>query len=524
MSDRLFGNRLLVANNEPRLGASAEQADARGAGGQHRGTLLSTATAEPAQRRVALAAVVISAVAFTAAVPFARVPLTPLPAFIPAYESALMVIDLITAVLLFGQFAQLRSAALLALAAGYLYDGLLIIPHALTFPGVMSPTGWLGADMHTTAWLYMFWHGGFPIFVMAYGGLNRRAGRDLPGGLGPWPAIGVVGAVIALAIALTLIATKGHNLLPPMMAGNSDAIGQKVVALGVWALTAAALLVLLLNRPYSLLDLWLIVVMVAWLADIGLSAVFDAARFDAGFYVGRLYGLSAASFVLAVILVETSGLHSRLAAATAQLAKQTRELDQRVRERTDELARTNQQLSAVLQASPLAIFMLDPNGVVTLWTTSAVRLFGYAEEEAIGRLPPYLGDEHMADFQANLDHAANNGAATGFLETQRCRKDGAVIDVSVRWARVNDEAGQILGIIYAVADITEHKKLESRLQQSQKMEAIGNLTGGMAHDFNNLLGIIIGNLDLLARSATGSMARPTNWRARRSMRRCAAPI
>ena len=72
----------------------------------------------------------------------------------------------------------------------------------------------------------------------------------------------------------------------------------------------------------------------------------------------------------------------------------------------------------------------------------------------------------------------------------------SLIDVSVRWARVNDN-GNMLGLMYAVADITERKKLEGHLRQAQKMEAVGNLTGGMAHDFNNLLGIIIGNLDLL---------------------------
>ena len=121
-----------------------------------------------------LAAIVVSATAFLAAVPFARVPLAPVAAFIPAYEGSLVIIDLITAVLLFGQFAQLRSAALLALATGYLFDGLMTIAHALSFPGLITPAGWLGAGSQTTAWLYMFWHGGFPLFVIAYAGSEPR--------------------------------------------------------------------------------------------------------------------------------------------------------------------------------------------------------------------------------------------------------------------------------------------------------------------------------------------------------------
>jgi PAS domain S-box-containing protein len=178
--------------------------------------------------------------------------------------------------------------------------------------------------------------------------------------------------------------------------------------------------------------------------------------------------------------------------------------EQRLRERTDALVRTNRQLNAVLKASPVAIFMLDPDGRVVLWTESAERVFGYTEEEALGRFPPYLVEDHMADFRANIiARAADDASATGVLETQRRRKDGALIDVSAHWARVNDEAGQMLGTMCAVADITERKKLESHLRQAQKMEAVGTLTGGMAHDFNNLLGVIILNLDVLRERLAG---------------------
>jgi PAS domain S-box-containing protein len=133
---------------------------------------------------------------------------------------------------------------------------------------------------------------------------------------------------------------------------------------------------------------------------------------------------------------------------------------------------------------------------VMLWTAAAERVFGYTEEEALGRLPPHIVDQHAADFRTNLARAVADTSAGGSYETQRCRKDGAVIDVSVRWARVNDN-GNMLGIMYAVTDITERKKLETQLRQAQKMEAVGTLTGGLAHDFNNHLGVIILNLDVL---------------------------
>jgi PAS domain S-box-containing protein len=161
------------------------------------------------------------------------------------------------------------------------------------------------------------------------------------------------------------------------------------------------------------------------------------------------------------------------------------------------LSEAHAELSAIVAASPVAILMLDRDGRVKLWSASAERVFGYSEAAALDQLPPYLTEEHLADFHANVAHTLNDPAATGALETQRRRRDGKIIDVSVRWARVNGDDGRMLGTMYAIADVTEGKKIEAQLHHAQKMEAIGNLTGGMAHDFNNHLAIIIGNLDVL---------------------------
>ena len=86
----------------------------------------------------------------------------PIGAFVPAYGIAIFLNDLITAVLLFNQFAILRSRALLAIASGYLYTALMIIPWMLTFPGAFTPDGPLGAGLQSTDWLYLLRHAGFP--------------------------------------------------------------------------------------------------------------------------------------------------------------------------------------------------------------------------------------------------------------------------------------------------------------------------------------------------------------------------
>lgn len=150
-----------------------------------RAILLVTAPATPRQKRVALIIAAATFLAFLIAVPFVRVPLVRMPAFIPSYEAALLFIDLITAALLLEQFVRLRAASVLVLAAGYLFDALIIIPHALSFPGAFAPTGLLGAKEQTTAWLYVFWHGGFPLFVLGYALLRHREETGRP----DWPIV-----------------------------------------------------------------------------------------------------------------------------------------------------------------------------------------------------------------------------------------------------------------------------------------------------------------------------------------------
>ena len=291
-------------------GAPAPGEDARPVSLPAQHGFVATRPAGEADRRLALATVAVSTLIFLAAIPFAKQPLTPVWAFIPSYQAALVVCDLVTAALLFGQARFSRSAALFVLAAGYLFTACLAVTHALSFPGLFAPGGVLGGGTQSTAWLYMFWHAGFPLFVIAYAILKR--GSEMP--TAAFRGVLTLGcAVVAAAVGLTWVATVGESALPSIMQGNRYTPAMIFVVSSVWLASLAALVALWRRRPYSVLDLWLMVVMCAWLFDIGLSAVFNAGRFDLGFYAGRLYGLGAASFVLVVLLLENAGLHARLA-------------------------------------------------------------------------------------------------------------------------------------------------------------------------------------------------------------------
>jgi signal transduction histidine kinase/CheY-like chemotaxis protein/HPt (histidine-containing phosphotransfer) domain-containing protein len=278
--------------------------------------VVSNLPASPQARRLALVVVLISVAVFAAAAPFAKTPLAPIGAFLPVYQSALIVNDLITALLLFGQFGILRSRALLVLACAYLFCALMATAHLLSFPGLFAPAGLLGSGPQTTAWLYFLWHGGFPLMVIAYALLKDRqdnANAQLPRAF-PAAATGVL-VVIVLACVLFLLTTSGHDLLPPIMRGDRDASTKVLVATASWMLSLVALGILWRRRPHTILDLWLMVVMAIWIFDIALASVLNAGRYDLGWYTGRVYGLLAASFVLGVLLMENSLLYARLVEA-----------------------------------------------------------------------------------------------------------------------------------------------------------------------------------------------------------------
>ena len=301
------------AIQDSRTPAAAAAMPADGAG------FLLNQPADRSQRWRAGAVLFASVLLFGALVPFVRVPLGPLPAFIPIYESALLTNDAITAVLLFGQYRILRSRALMVLACAYLFTALMTVIHALTFPNVFSPTGLLGAGRQTTSALYMFWHAGFPLFVLAYAMLKRREGRASVADPASWRApardalaLALPAATVALAALLALWATMGQDWLPTLIEPHSFGIALTISASTIWALSLVVVAALWRHRPHSVLDLWLSVSLVAWSFDVALSSMLNAARYDLGFYAGRIYGLIAGSAVLIELLLENGALYARL--------------------------------------------------------------------------------------------------------------------------------------------------------------------------------------------------------------------
>jgi PAS domain S-box-containing protein len=366
----------------------------------------------------------------------------------------------------------------------------------------------------------VFWHGTFPLFVLSYI-LLRRAGKIVVPGATSKAIVVSVMLVAASVLLLTLLSTVGMKFLPILIrSGDFSLLRTTGVSPIIGILSVLALVALCQQNAPSVLDIWLRVVMVAWLLDVALTAIVTASRYDLGWYAGRSYGLIAASFVLIFLLLETNTLHKKLAIARVRLSASARDLELRVRERTSELVQLNAELKvqisereeverrlertraffdAIVESLPAMLLVKTASdGKVVLVNNAAEKFLGCNRSEIIGKTADDLIP--MQDAKSLLrqdEQALLTGKEVQDEHTVTIHKLG-VRRLRMKKFPLLEEKGTTKYVVTLAEDITVQRQTEDQLFQAQKMEAIGHLTGGLAHDFNNLLAVIIGNLDVMA--------------------------
>jgi signal transduction histidine kinase len=314
--------------------------------------VIATMPATDRHRAIAVGIVIVLIVAVAVMAPFASTQVGRNDAFIPVLQTVVSVVDLITATLLFAQFSIQPQRALLALASGYIFSGSFAFLQTLAFPGGYAPAGLIGDTLNTPAWMYVLWHTTFPAAILVYALSKDATGAARPQGRPAMTAIVItVACVLAVIAGLTWIVTTKAEYLPSFYTTDIRLQTQfgNQINLALWLWGSAALAVLF-SRRRTILDLWLMVTLLAYMPSFLVALIGSSVRFTVGWYAARCFILIASCMLLSVLLIETTLLYSRLASA---IILQRRE-------------RTNRLLSVDAATAAIAHEINQPLGALSL--------------------------------------------------------------------------------------------------------------------------------------------------------------
>jgi PAS domain S-box-containing protein len=255
------------------------------------------------------------------------------------------------------------------------------------------------------------------------------------------------------------------------------------------------------------------------LLTVTVAIIFSARYFGSGpSIVGTIAGAIAGSFLFDGGRLSSSseslGLVPYLVASflviwmMEALRQSRRHAEERLAQLRAESARREReqrfaaQLRAIVESSDDAIASIDLNGNIASWNRAAEDMFGYTAEEAIGKPISTLTPAERVREEAGMIALIQCGSRVKTLETVRKRRDGSQIQVALTISPIHHDDGSVGGVSYIARDITERKEFDQRLTQTQKLESLGVLAGGLAHDFNNLLTGIMGNASLALQMRT----------------------
>ena len=422
-----------------------------------------------------------------ALLPFARQAGPAMPGFNSAFGAGVFVTEFATAFLLLVLFRQVPRLSVLLLANAYLYSALMALAYVLAYPDAVMPGRALIGGSQSVSWIYNCWIAGYALLTLAAVLLETRwAGVALePASARPAAAAACL-AVAATVVVIVATSTILVESLPPLIAGGDWTTLNGVINFGaVVALGASLLMILLAMRPRSDLFLWLSLALTAIAFGNVISAV-GGGRYTVGWYACRLSWLASGCVLLLYFLFQFVRQHGLLVRTTDDLSERTRERD-RIWNVSEDL----------LGVSTFEGYFISLNPA---WTN----VLGWGEDEIRSMHVSTL--RHPDDAAHSMAGRARlaEGVPTVRVENRFRHKDG-----SWRWVAWTMTAER--GLIYVAGrHVTAEREAQEALRKAeadaahrQKMEALGQLTGGVAHDFNNLLMVVSGFIPRLKAAVAG---------------------
>jgi PAS domain S-box-containing protein len=405
---------------------------------------ITTAPATQSDRRWAGASGLALLVLFVLSVPFSRLRIGEVPAYVPTVVGASIVALLITTILLYVQYRIERDLKLALLAIGYAYSALTTTLYLATFPGVFTGDGLLGAGPQSASWAYILSQIGFGGFLIAEG-FAARLGWQLS--RNTVRAIGI--ATLGLSILIGLLVTLGHGILPEAMHNNAftDPWARIIVPLAAAEMLIA--LVIVSDGLRTVTEVWLGVVLLARFVTIVTGGELSSGRYSFGWYAGRIEELLGAVVVLAVFLVKINDLMLRLAA--------------RSRTAADALAVGEARYASLANVVPQLIWTTNANGDIEYVNDRWVAFTGYdLTATRDGGWRTAIHPEQEIVVLDRWRHSVRSGEP--FAAEYRLR-EGAT--GRFRWFLVNavparGSRGEIVAWIGTCTDVDSQKRLEER--------------------------------------------------------------
>ncbi|HEY4469986.1 MAG TPA: MASE4 domain-containing protein [Stellaceae bacterium] len=374
-----------------------------------------------------MAVVLLVFVACIVTLPFAQLVWINFPGFILIQQTLQAANCLIIAALLFGQYAVARSASLNILAGGYLFTALMIIAHALSFPGAFSQTGSLIGGPQSTSWLYTAWHAILPLTIIVYALIPPDENAEQPYDSARQPIVSSILICVGGAASITLLMTAGHDWLPALVQNGRLMPASIPAVVGLLLLASGTLLVLIQKKRRSVLDLWLIVTMSTWLCTIATVSLVSAQRFDIGWYVGRVLDVLSSTFILLLLLSQTVLLYERNALA---ISREIRERERRLKESEAILIHLSRVNEVGRDVSSLVHEVSQPLAAISNYASASLKFLETSKPEQAKFLLERLVEQtvratkiikHMRDFVTRHESEKH------FENIPKLLRDGALL-------------------------------------------------------------------------------------------------